>query len=132
MRNASKHIPGNNINPYLSDIHCETLTIEEQENCDKTPLIEECNKALRSIKDNKSPWQDGLPVKILNIFWKEMKHIYYASLIKSIQKGTLPFSQRNAIISIIHKKDKKQDQFEKSKTYRYYKCRLQNIYTSSC
>lgn len=39
-----------------------------------------------------------------------MKHIYYtvyASLIKSIQKGTLPFSQRNAIISIIHKKDKK-------------------------
>lgn len=36
-----------------------------------------------------------------------MKHIYYASLIKSIQKGTLPFSQRNAIISIIQKKDKK-------------------------
>lgn len=55
QRNASKHIPGNDIDPYLSDIHCEMLTIGEQENCDKTPLIEECNKALRSIKDNKSP-----------------------------------------------------------------------------
>lgn len=55
QRNASKHIPGNDIDPYLSDIHCEMFTIGEQENCDKTPLIEECNKALRSIKDNKSP-----------------------------------------------------------------------------
>lgn len=81
--------------------------IEEQENYDKTPAIEECQKALNNMKVNKSPGQDGLPVEFDKYFWEEIKHTYSASLIKSIEKGTLPFSQRNAIISLIHKKDEK-------------------------
>lgn len=104
---TSKHIPDNYIDNYLFDIDCQSSTIEKQKNCDKTPCIEEWNKALKNIKDNKSPGQDGLQVEFYNYFWEEIKQTYYASLIKRIEKGPLPFSQR--MLSLIHKKDEKKD-----------------------
>ena len=66
------------------------------------------------MKENKSPGQDGLPVEFYKYFWDDIKNVFYACLLKSIEKGLLPFSQRNAIISLIHKKEEK----DKLKNYR--------------
>ena len=63
--------------------------------------------AVERMKNNKSPGQDGLTVELYKVFWDDLKDLYYASLLKSIQIGILPFSQRNAIISLIHKKGEK-------------------------
>lgn len=59
---TSKHVPDNDIDNYMSDINCQTLTIEEQKNYDKTQSIE-CNQTLLNMKVNKSPGQHGLPVE---------------------------------------------------------------------
>lgn len=37
------------------------------------------------------------------MFWNDLKDIYYASLLKSIEIGILPFSQRNAVLSLVFK-----------------------------
>ena len=59
------------------------------------------------MKKNKSPGQDGLPVEFYKHFWDDIKNLFYVCLLKSIEKGLLPFSLRNAIISLIHKKEEK-------------------------
>jgi excinuclease UvrABC nuclease subunit len=61
------------------------------------------------MKNNKSPGQDGLPAEFYKTFWVELKDEYFKSLLKSIECGMLPFSQRNAIISLIYKKGDKDD-----------------------
>lgn len=72
----------------------------------------ECEKAVEHMKSNKYAGQDGLTAELYKIFWNDLKDLYYASLLRSIQVGMLPFSQRNAIISLISKKGNK-DNFKK-------------------
>ena len=60
--------------------------------------MHECEKAVEHMKNNKSPGQDGLTAELYKIFWNDLKDMYYASLLRSIQVEMLPFSQRNAII----------------------------------
>ena len=72
--------------------------------CDDIPTIHECKTAIDSMKNNKSPGQDGIPAEFYKIFWNDIKDVYYMSLLKSIEIGMLPFSQRNAVISLIYKK----------------------------
>ena len=71
---------------------------------DSFPSIEECANAVKCLKNNKSPGYDGIPTEFYNIFWNDIKHYYYESLIQSFEKGELSFSQKLSILSLIHKK----------------------------
>ena len=96
-----------NIQEYLESIDCKQITKSEQKMCDDIPTLQECKMAVDNMKNNKSPGQDGIPVEFYKVFWNDIKDIYYKSLLKSIEIGMLPFSQRNAVISLIHKKGEK-------------------------
>ena len=61
------------------------------------------------MKNNKSPGQDGLTAEFYKVFWHDIKEIFYSSLLQSIDKGMLPFSQKNAVISLIYKKGDKEN-----------------------
>ena len=56
------------------------------------------------MKNNKSPGYDGKPKEFYKIFWNDIKHYHYESLIQSFEKGELSFSQKLSILSLIHKK----------------------------
>lgn len=66
--------------------------------------MRECETAIKCMKNNKSPGQDGLTAEFYKMFWNDLKYIYYASLLKSIEIRILPFSQRNAVLFLVFKK----------------------------
>ena len=74
--------------------------------CDSFLSIDECANAVKCMKNNKSPGYDGIRTEFYKIFWNDIKHYYYESLIQSFEKGELSFSQKLSILSLIHKKFK--------------------------
>ena len=69
------------------------ITENDKRECDELPTMRECETAIKCRKNNKSPGQDGLTAEFYNMFWNELKDIYYASFLKNIEIGILPFSQ---------------------------------------
>lgn len=62
------------------------------------------------MKINKSQDQDGLTSEFYKTFWHDIKEFcFYSSLIKSIEDVILPYSQRNAVISLIYIKGEKEN-----------------------
>jgi hypothetical protein len=83
------------------------------------PTKKECKEAINKMKNNKSPGQDGLTVAFYKLFWHDIKEMFYASLLQSIDDGMLSFSQRNAVKSLIYKKGEKENLKKKpNKIYR--------------
>ena len=106
---ASRKISDNKIENYLTNVNCQKITNKEKELCDMIPTKEECKEAISKMKNNKSPGQDGLTVEFYKLFWHDIKEIFYASLLQSIDDGMLSFSQRSAVISLIYKKGEKEN-----------------------
>ncbi len=42
----------------------------------KIPSVKECNKVIISMKSNKSPGYDGLPVEYYKFFWDHIRDLY--------------------------------------------------------
>ena len=84
--------------PQLSDI--DKLFLE-------TPISkQELYDTLISMKHNKSPGLDGLPVEFYIVFWKDLCDMLLNSYNFSLQNGFMSLSQRNGVITLIPKKDK--------------------------
>ena len=62
--------------------------------------------SLISMKKNKSPGYDGLPVEFYIVFWKDISDSLIDSYNFSVQSGFLSQSQRNGIITLLPKKEK--------------------------
>ena len=97
------------IDSYLKDTECITLSNKERQLCDEFPTINECENAIKQMKNNKSPGSDGLPVEFYKIFWNDIKDIYYDSLKQTFEKNEMCYTQRLSIISLIHKKGERND-----------------------
>ena len=82
------------------------LNDKEKNNCEGPIRIDECEKVLKTMKNNKSPGIDGLPCEFYKIFWGEVKDILIKSFNDSFEIGKMSISQRQSIISLIPKKDK--------------------------
>ena len=52
-------------------------------------------EALKTMENNKSPGNDGIPEEFYKILWNDISH----------RLGKLPMSQRRGIINLIHKKN---------------------------
>ena len=72
--------------------------------------IEECKKVLNSFPLNKVPGNDGLPVEFYKTFWDLAGDPLVKSFNESFVKGTMSPSQRQAVITLIEKKD--QDRYD--------------------
>ena len=69
-------------------------------------IISKCYKSLQLFQNNKSPGNDGLTVEFYKAFWNIVGTIMLESLNYSYDQGELSNSQREAIITLIEKKDK--------------------------
>ena len=68
--------------------------------------VEECYKSLQLFESNKSPGNDGLTVEFYRAFGGLLGQLLVDSLNYSYDHGELSNSQKEAIITLIEKKDK--------------------------
>ena len=65
------------------------LNIDEQNSCTGLLTEEESGKALKEMKNQKSPRSDGLTTEFYKIFWEDIKQFYVKSIYFSYQNGQL-------------------------------------------
>ena len=76
--------------------------------CDKVITYEECLKVLSNAKTGKSPGPDGLTFEFYKTFWTHLQHIMVRIFNHSLSDRRLSTSQGRAVISLLHKKGKKE------------------------
>ena len=65
--------------------------------------------AMKSMKRNKSPGLDGINIEFYEHFWPLLGGLLVDVFNESFENGILPNSQRSAVLSLIFKKDDKED-----------------------
>ena len=96
---------GNKPNSHLEDLPIPTLSNDSSYLGEGLINKEECKKVLDSFSLNKVPGNDGLPVEFYNTFWNLVGDPLVKSFNESFVKGTMSPSQRQAVITLIEKKD---------------------------
>lgn len=82
------------------------LSGEDVIGCEGRLTPTECLHSLRSFQNNKSPGNDGLTVEFYTAFWESLGELLVDCLNYSFDHGELSNSQKQAIITLIEKKDK--------------------------
>ena len=100
----SKHVPEDNVNEFLSTINMQNLSDNDKLLCDAPLSEKECWNAMKAMKKNKAPGDDGLPIEFYVKFWEDIKVILMKVYKESYLKGSLPTSLRQSVISLIFKK----------------------------
>ncbi len=72
-------------------------------------LINDLTRALKSMKNNKSPGVDGLPKKFYEKIWEELRETMLKMFKESFSLGVLPPTLREGIVSLLFKKGDKAD-----------------------
>ena len=82
------------------------LDEESRELCEGKINREECYEALKEMKMNKSPGNDGFTVEFYVTFWPHIRGILVEALNEAYDKGFLAPSQRQGVITLIEKEGK--------------------------
>ena len=82
------------------------ISEENKTLCDSDISLEEIGRALKELKNGKSPGSDGFPPDFYKFFWSDLKVLVFESLMFAVDKGELSIDQRRGVISLIPKKDK--------------------------
>ena len=87
------------------DLPIPTLSEECKQLGEGTISLEECTKVLNPFPLNKVPGNDGLPVEFYNTFGGSVGQLLVERFNESFAKGEMSPSQRQAVITLIEKKD---------------------------
>ena len=80
---------------------------EDEKQSIESPLSkQEIYDVIKSMKINKTPGFDGLPIEFYLVFWPDICDLVMNSFNFSLQNGTMSVSQRNGVITLLPKKDK--------------------------
>ena len=80
------------------------LSLEDQNMCEGTVTLNECEKAIKIMKNNKSLGSDGLTVEFYKTFWPDIANILVDSFNEAFSMGNLSYSQNLSILTLIYKK----------------------------
>ena len=94
------------IEGFLDSIDIPQLDVLDKDFLEAPLSKQELYDVVTSMKHNKSPGLDGLPVEFYIVFWKDISDMLLNSFNFSLQNGILSSSQRNGVITLIPKKDK--------------------------
>ena len=102
---TSKNIPNEHIHKYLKNINLQhILTSSEADPLEQEINENECTKAIKQIKKNRSPGHDGLPIEFYEKFWPLIKTLLLNSFQFSYNNGELAYSHQKSIVTLIFKK----------------------------
>ena len=90
-------------------LEIKRLSDEESESLEGEISLEEASRALKNMKNGKSPGTDGFTVEFFKVFWKHLGPLVVRSLNEGFRKGELSVTQREGIITCIPKTDKPRD-----------------------
>ena len=93
---------------FINSLDC-SLSNEESSLCEGEVTLEECTRALHSFKNNKSPGLDGFPYEFYSKFWDLVGPDLVATFNDSFRQGSLSFSQRTGLITLLYKKHDRLD-----------------------
>ena len=107
----------NKLETYLNTISFPKLTKEKSETLDGRITDKELLIALQSMKNNKSPGNDGL-TKVFHItFWNEIKAPLLLAIEKAYLVKQLSASQKPVVIKLLDSKRTRQKLYSKLATY---------------
>lgn len=105
---SKEQVNKKNIQSYLKETdNLKTLNKNDQKCLEGKLTIEECEEALKNMKNNKSPGSDGLPVEFYKTFWNDIKSILIESLNYAYEVGELSPTQKRGILTLLFKKNDK-------------------------
>ena len=93
-----------NLKKYLDNISIPLLSEEKKNSCEGEITEEEILKALKSMKNNKSPGNDGISKEFYQTFWNDLKNVFLPAIKKAYHTKKLSYSQYQAVIKLIEKK----------------------------
>ena len=91
---------------YLEDINPTTLTEEKQKQCEGKLTQKEIWDSLTSMKNGKTPGNDGLTKEFYLAFFGELGRLMVTTFNYSFSNAELSTSQKQAVITLIQKKDR--------------------------
>ena len=106
-KNLNSELQGENesFESFVEGIEIPQLNIEERDSLEHDFTYEELKEAVSSFSDNKTPGEDGFTKEFYESFydliWRDLLNSYNAAF----QSGSLSFSQRRGIITLIPKAD---------------------------
>ena len=89
---------------FIQCLDKHKLTTSQYLSCEGLLTAEECLSALSGMAAGRSPGWDGLPKEFYVTFWATLGEDMVHVLNHAYQGGVLPYSQRMAVISLVHKK----------------------------
>ena len=91
---------------YLYDLNITKLSHEAMTSCEGKLTVKECWNALDSMGNNKSPGNDGFTKEFYLAFFNDLNQYLVDSLNFSLVNGEFSSSQKQAVITLIEKKDR--------------------------
>ena len=84
----------------------KNVSDEKRNTCEGKLTVNECYNILSTFKNNKTPGNDGLTIEFYKAFWLLLGNQLVDALNYSYEHGQLSTSQRQAVITLLEKKDK--------------------------
>ena len=95
-----------NIKTYINETKTEfKLNDKDSNSCEGKITIQECKAAIFTMKINRSPGIDGLPVEFYRTFYNEIQDILLILFNNIYEKRKLTNSQKTGVISLVFKKN---------------------------
>ena len=93
--------------PFLGNFSpIPKLSENKRDSCEGQLTYSECFKVLATFENNKTPMNDGLTIEFYKYFWPEIGTLLVDSLNYAYFHGELSNTQKQAVITLIEKKDK--------------------------
>ena len=96
---------------FFENLNLPKLSEGDKTKCEKYLSESELLKALKMMKNGRSPGSDGLVTEFYKFFWIDIKSLLLSSLNYDLATGKLSIEKRRGIITLIPKKDKKEHFF---------------------
>ena len=96
----------NEVEFNIQNTHRVEITDEQKLQCDEKISLNELSIAVKSMKNGKTPGEDGLQIEFYKMFWTEIGCIFHDFVSKSYEESYLPPSVISGILNLIPKPGK--------------------------
>ena len=83
-----------------------TVPQEIQQQQDIQISLDDIKEAIKGMKNNKTPGEDGIPIDFYKVFWSKIQHAYMEMIYHCFNKKQLNSSTRRGILNLIPKPNK--------------------------
>ena len=106
---TSKKPNSDNITEYLNKLNVPKLDNDDQQICEGTITLQECDQVIKELKLNKSPGLDGLPCEFYKATWPYIGEYLVNVYRECFNNNQLSPSQKQSVITLLFKKGDKDE-----------------------